>query len=123
MKVKKEVEFITSKDKIRVIFDNLILNSYQQNENIQINIDIEIDKHDKILDVIYKDNGRGLAPKYINNPRRILEVHETTRINGHGLGMWIVNNTINILNGNINDINGKSGFYFNFEIEEEKYER
>ena len=123
LKVKKEVEFITSKDKIRVIFDNLILNSYQQNENIQINIDIEIDKHDKILDVIYKDNGRGLAPKYINNPRRILEVHETTRINGHGLGMWIVNNTINILNGNINDINGKSGFYFNFEIEEEKYER
>lgn len=123
LKVKKEVEFITSKDKIRVIFDNLILNSYQQNENIQINIDIEIDKHDKILDVIYKDSGRGLAPKYINNPRRILEVHETTRINGHGLGMWIVNNTINILNGNINDINGKSGFYFNFEIEEEKYER
>ena len=120
LNVKNNVEFITSEDKIKVIFDNLILNSYQQNINAQVKIDVIIEKCDKKLNIIYKDNGKGLDAKYINNPRRILEVHETTRMDGHGLGMWIVNNTVNILNGSINDIKGNNGFYFSFELEEEK---
>lgn len=123
LNIKNDVVFTTSEDKIKVIFDNLILNSYQQNIKTPINVGIKIEKNEKKLNIAYKDNGKGLDLKYINNPRRILEVHETTRIDGHGLGMWMVNNTINILNGNINKIEGKNGFYFNFEIEEEKYER
>ena len=35
---------------------------------------------------------------------KILEVHETTRKNGHGLGMWIVNNTITMSGGKIESI-------------------
>lgn len=50
------------------------------------------------------------------NPNRILEVHETTRKNGHGLGMWIVNNTVLMTGGIINSIEGNNGFKINFEI-------
>ncbi len=47
---------------------------------------------------------------------KILEVHETTRKNGHGLGMWIVNNTVNMSGGQILDIRGTKGFFAEFSI-------
>ena len=50
--------------------------------------------------MIKKDEG--LDKKYKNNPSKILNVHEGTREDGHGLGMWMVNNTVYKLNGNIN---------------------
>ena len=36
--------------------------------------------------------------------------------NGHGLGMWIVNNTIEMCNGKITDIAGEKGFQITFCI-------
>ena len=57
-----------------------------------------------------------LIEKYRNEPRRILEVHESSRKNGHGLGMWIVNNSIKMSNGTIIDINGNNGFSFEFTL-------
>ena len=47
---------------------------------------------------------------------KILEVHETTRKNGHGLGMWIVNNTIQMSGGKIKEIKGDSGFSITFSL-------
>ena len=47
---------------------------------------------------------------------KILEVHETTRQNGHGLGMWIVNNTIKMAKGEIKNICGSDGFQITFTI-------
>lgn len=103
--------FFISEDVIEVIFDNLILNTIQHNEmevNIEIKIDIRL-KNDK-LNIKYKDNGKGLHSKFVNNPLRILDVHETSRDDGHGLGMWIINNTINMYDGEILEINGNDGF-------------
>lgn len=56
--------------------------------------------------------------KYINDPMRILEVHESSRENGHGLGMWIVHNTIRMAGGDVISIDGHNGFHFNFELGE-----
>ncbi len=47
---------------------------------------------------------------------KILEVHETTRKDGHGLGMWIVNNTVNMSGGKIQGIQGTEGFSAEFSI-------
>ena len=69
-----------------------------------------------MLAFFYKDDGKGLDKKYLNNPRRILEVHETTRKNGHGLGMWIVNNTVMMTGGEITKIEGEKGFVIEFLI-------
>lgn len=112
---KESIVSLLSYDSIQVIFDNLILNSIQQNENSnKLNIKINAELKGEKLFFSYNDDGVGLAKKYENDPSRILEVHETTRTNGHGLGMWIVRNTITMFNGDITKINGKNGFHFDF---------
>lgn len=111
------LSYRSAKDIFRVIFDNLILNSIQQNtkENV-LKIDIEISQKGKFLELVYKDDGAGLPPKYRNDPMRILEVHETSRKGGHGIGMWIVNNTVLNSGGEILSITGNDGFKICFRI-------
>ena len=113
----EDICFNISSDVLQVIFDNLILNSVQQNQfanNLVVNISVQFDGD--LLSFSYSDNGKGLDKKYKNNPRRILEVHETTRQNGHGLGMWIINNTITLCNGQIEKITGDNGFAMDFTL-------
>ena len=111
------LEFYIPEDIINVIFDNLILNTVQQNEfSNAITIIISVEKNNELLSLTYKDCGVGLAKKYLSNPRRILEPHETTRSNGHGLGMWIVNNTVDMTGGTIREIMGSDGFFISFTI-------
>lgn len=113
------LEFNISKDTFYTIFDNLILNSVQQNsQSNELKIKIIISKDCNKLKISYYDNGKGLPEKYLNNPKIILEPHETSRSNGHGLGMWIINNTINFQNGEIINISGEKGFEFIFVMEE-----
>lgn len=111
--------FETSEDIFTAIFDNLILNSWQQNKTAnQIDINISIQKISGFLKIIYSDSGVGLPPKYIGDPMRILAVHESSRENGHGLGMWIVHNTIRMTGGEVISIDGHNGFSFCFELGE-----
>lgn len=115
--MEEDVIYLISEDVLQVIADNLILNSIQQNEesnHLEINIDVK--QIGEVLSFVYKDNGRGLDKKYINAPRKILEVHETTRRNGHGLGMWIVNNTAIMSGGSVEKISGEQGFTIEFTI-------
>ena len=115
--MEEDIVYHISEDVLQVIIDNLILNSIQQNENSNhLLIDIEVKQYGELLSFVYKDNGKGLAKKYINAPRKILEVHETTRRNGHGLGMWIVNNTAIMSGGSIEKISGNQGFSIEFTI-------
>lgn len=112
-----DICFYVSEDIIRVIFDNLILNSIQQNSELNhLQIIISAESSNDNLFFKYSDNGKGLDPKYHHDPFKILEVHETTRRNGHGLGMWIVNNTVNMANGEIEDIGCGSGFSISFSL-------
>ena len=108
-------QFWIPEDIIIAIFDNLILNSVQQNDKrniIMITIQFRV-MGDKLW-FSYADNGVGLIPKYQSDPNRILNVHETSRKKGHGLGMWIVNNSVIYTDGKIISIRGENGFYFEF---------
>lgn len=112
-----DICFSISEDIIRVIFDNLILNSVQQNNDMNhLQIVISADSTADHLFFKYSDNGKGLDKKYHHNPFKILEVHETTRKNGHGLGMWIVNNTVNMTDGKIEKIGCSGGFSIDFSL-------
>ena len=89
----------------------------QQNENIQkLIVTIYVEEIGGSLKIKYCDNGKGLDDKYKTDPMKILEVHETTRTNGHGLGMWIVNNTCIMSGGEIQKIGGEKGFEIEFII-------
>ena len=113
----EELQFWIAEDIIIAIFDNLILNSVQQNDSRSaLRITIKCDVFNERLWFFYADDGVGLIPKYRTNPSRILEVHETSRDNGHGLGMWIVNNSIHYTGGKILEITGDKGFCFEFEL-------
>ena len=114
---KENLEFVLPEDVLHVIFDNLILNSIQQNESKNhLEIKIQALLNGSVLQFVYSDNGKGLDKKYKGNPLKILEVHETTRKNGHGLGMWIVNNTILMSGGEVINLSGDKGFSFEFTI-------
>ncbi len=109
--------FMISEDYLQVIFDNLILNSIQQNESLNhLDITIGVTLSGSVLLFSYADSGKGLDKKYLKNPEKILEVHETTRKKGHGLGMWIVNNTVTMSSGEITKIDGNNGFHIEFTI-------
>ena len=113
--IEEGLEYKSARDIFRVIFDNLILNSIQQNdaENI-LEIHIYAKQKGKYIDMIYLDKGKGLSEKYKFDPMRILEVHETSRKKGHGIGMWIVNNTVLNTGGEIQKIEGLNGFKIEF---------
>lgn len=117
VEVSDQVRFTIPEDVITVIFDNLILNSIQQNEKRnRLEMKVEITMSEDMLYVRYKDNGVGLPDKYKKNPMKILEPHETSRKKGHGLGMWIVNNTLNMSGGEVLDIKSINGFEIEFTI-------
>ena len=101
-----------------VIFDNLILNSIQQNEKInkRLSIKINLSINNEQVYINYKDDGVGLSDKFKNNPMKILEPHVTSRKKGHGLGMWIVNNTLEMSGGKVLSISGVGGFEIDFVI-------
>lgn len=108
---------IISYDYLMIILDNLILNSVQVNEcrkELEISVDFDYNKGKLLLE--YSDNGEGLDKKYKNNPSKILNVHEGTREDGHGLGMWMVNNTVYKLNGNISIDGETKGFNLKAEM-------
>ena len=112
-----DICYMISEDYLHVVFDNLILNSIQQNEKSNhLEISISVRTANDLLLFTYSDNGKGLDKKYLKHPEKILEVHETTRKKGHGLGMWIVNNTISMSGGEISQIEGTNGFAINFTM-------
>lgn len=107
--VKRDYQF--SYDVIEVILDNLILNSIQHNEmKDRLSINMRVSFMEEIINVHYNDNGIGLHEKYKKDPKRILEVHESSRTDGHGLGMWIINNTLHMYGGQVVSIGGEKGF-------------
>lgn len=117
LQMEEDICFMISEDVLQVVFDNLILNSIQQNENVnRINISISVSSDGNLLFFSYSDDGKGLDKKYLSQPDKILEVHETTRKKGHGLGMWIVNNTVAMSGGEIKKIVGNDGFNIEFTI-------
>ncbi len=112
------IQMSVSLDMLFTVFDNLILNSIQQNDNRKFLIVISAaDDYKGKITMTYRDTGQGLPKKYVNTPMVILEPLETSRAEGHGLGMWIVNNMIVLMNGAVETISGKEGFKIQFTVE------
>lgn len=117
LELSSSIVHVLPEDLLKVIFDNLILNSIQQNDDKNyLTIIIKSYIKDGVLEFYYKDDGKGLNEKYLDNPMKILEVHESSRKSGHGLGMWIVNNTVVMAGGEITKIEGANGFSIQFTL-------
>lgn len=94
----KSIETILNKRGLASIFQNLILNSCEAVTDSIVDIDMEILLDENNLKIILADNGEGMS---IENLEKCKEPFFTTRINGLGLGLSIVENLVLIMNGTI----------------------
>ena len=90
-------------DQFSRMFINLFKNSieslnekFEKNPNFTKKIDIEITKKDDYIEIILNDNGLGFDKKDTND---LLKPYFTTKKNGTGLGLPIINKIINDHNG------------------------
>ncbi len=95
------------------IFTNLFKNSidslnekFSKNPDFQKKINIEILEKDDYIQIIIKDNGIGFGTKKLDD---LLKPYYTTKKNGTGLGLPIVNKIINDHNGTLTLFENKSG--------------
>ena len=95
------------------IFTNLFKNSidslnekFSKNPDFQKKISIDILKKDDYIQIIIKDNGIGFGTKKLDD---LLKPYYTTKKNGTGLGLPIVNKIINDHNGTLTLFENKSG--------------
>lgn len=119
----QDVQFFCFSYEIESIFHNLIANSmasFEAHRVAQKKIVIQVYSDDQKIYIKYADNGAGLSPRYKNHPEKILEAFETDKrdcngeIVGTGMGMWIINKTVQEYKGEIDlkkNISEEKGFY------------
>jgi len=92
--------FYSDQRRIKVIFNNLISNAirYSNGKDPVIEIDVKIYKTN--ADIVISDNGTGIERKH---QRKVFEMfYRATDINaGSGLGLYIVKESVDKLNGDI----------------------
>jgi len=98
----KERLFTTDKTKLSIIFNNLITNAirYRDKQKETKRLDIEITFKDKNVVISIKDNGIGIEPE---NLTKIFSMFYkvSKHSQGSGIGMYIVKDAIEKLNGNL----------------------
>lgn len=118
---------------LEAIFNNLISNSKIALDSLNYSkeIKVEIAADNENIYIKYNDNGKGLSDFFKKNPYKILEPFETDKTNengekiGTGMGMWIINKTVNEYHGKINlddNISHEKGFYITIILPKEKDE-
>ena len=100
-------------DQFSRMFINLFKNSieslnekFNKNPNFTKKIDIEITKKDDYIEITINDNGLGFDKKDTND---LLKPYFTTKKNGTGLGLPIINKIINDHNGYLKLLPKNSG--------------
>jgi len=103
----KEIFFASDKEQLSRVFFNLIKNSIESIQqktdkvsNFNKNITIELNDIGSHILLVINDNGVGFK-KLNKNIKEILNPYFTTKKQGSGLGLSIVNKIINDHNGNI----------------------
>ncbi|MBF2664045.1 ATP-binding protein [Listeria seeligeri] len=108
---------------IESVINNLISNSisaFEDNRQTHNrNIKIELQRLNKGFKMIYSDKGPGLPNKFKDNPRKILEPLKTGKIEGTGLGMWIIDSIVKDYKGSIDlsKCGKQKGFYVEINFE------
>jgi signal transduction histidine kinase len=100
--ISQNVTFVSDAFRIEVILSNLISNAirYQKkNEpNKVVNIHINVDEHQAAIDV--NDNGMGILKEHLE--KIFTQFFKSKMNHGSGLGLFIVKEALNKINGTIN---------------------
>ena len=114
----KDLEINGDEEQLNRVFINLIKNSEEafmelskKTPSFKGKIDIAIESNNDYIVVIITDNGTG-----ITDTKKVMTPYYTTKINGTGLGLPIVNKIINEHSGDFSIQNKKDGNGVNIEI-------
>ena len=99
--VKQNKPFYSDKWRLKVVLNNIISNSirYRNGKDPVIQVDVEV--NDDFAMVEIQDNGKGIAKEHLANVCRMF-YRATDDGAGSGLGLYIVKETIDKLNGKLN---------------------
>lgn len=101
--IKGEKEFVTDSRRIRVILNNLISNAikYHDLKKSQKYVNIDISYNEQKANIVVSDNGSGIAQEH---HQKIFDMfyRASEGNDGSGLGLYIVKETLEKLNGTIN---------------------
>jgi len=111
-----EAEIDIDIDKIQKIINNLISNAIRYNvENGSINIDIYLSK--QLLTLVISDTGIGISEEHL--PKifdRYYQVKNEKKAEGFGVGLSVVNMLVKAMKGKIN-VTSKLNRFTNFKVE------
>ncbi|CAN5891541.1 hypothetical protein BH11BAC7_BH11BAC7_06630 [soil metagenome] len=94
-------EFISDPDRWQIILNNLFSNGIKfARKNIQSFISLKIYVEDEMLIVKYTDNGIGITPDQLQSVFKMF-YRATSSSEGSGLGLYIVQQTVDLLGGKI----------------------
>ncbi|MBL0741749.1 PAS domain-containing sensor histidine kinase [Chryseolinea lacunae] len=101
VQVKNKVPFKSDALRVKVIFSNIISNAYKYfNPDVQSFLSIRIEVTATQARIDFRDNGIGIKPEYMNKIFNMF-YRATDRSQGSGLGMYIVKQAVEKLNGTI----------------------
>ncbi|UZR98726.1 PAS domain-containing sensor histidine kinase [Chondrinema litorale] len=102
-------DFYSDKRRLKVIFNNLISNAIRYSNSYRENsyLKVRVVKGEKKVVIRFIDNGIGISSQHLN---KIFDMfyRATQKNNGSGLGLYIVKETVDKLEGNI-DVNSQEG--------------
>lgn len=98
--VQQEKPFYCDRWRLKVILNNIISNAIRYRNGRDPVIKVNIDITEKGAEVCIEDNGKGIAKEHLKNVCRMF-YRATDDGAGSGLGLYIVKETIDKLNGSI----------------------
>jgi signal transduction histidine kinase len=101
IKISQEEPFMSDRWRLKVILNNIISNAirYRNGRDPVIKVNVDINKHAAMLAI--EDNGKGIEKEHLPNIYKMF-YRATDDGAGSGLGLYIVKEAIEKLNGNIN---------------------
>lgn len=119
----EKIEYNISVADVYLILNNFLLNSaWFLEKTADRKIFIELQPDEKNINLVLKNNGEKLNSKYRNNPYKIFDIGETSKIKidhegneekrGTGIGLWIVNQCVQKYHAQIELLENIDGFGF-----------
>ncbi len=99
--VRQDKPFYSDRWRLKVILNNIISNSIRYRNGRDPLIRVNVDVEDECARLEIEDNGRGIAREHLNNVFQMF-YRGTDDGAGSGLGLYIVKETMDKLNGSIN---------------------
>ncbi len=100
LEIEQQKPFYSDESRIRVILNNLISNAIRHHNGRQPQVDISVQIKPKYAHISIRDNGIGIAKEHLNKVFKMF-YRATDTNHGSGLGLYIVKETLDKLQGNI----------------------